>query len=99
WLDDGGAGQGAEEWWQAVADATCRAMAGGPVPSEQVVAVSVTGQWASTVPVGEDGRPVGDCVMWMDTRGSRHTQRAVGGWLAGYAPAAAATWIRRSGVP
>jgi len=63
------------------------------------VAVSVTGQWASTVPVDEDGRPVGDCVMWMDTRGGHHSQRLVGGPVAGFAPVTAATWIRRSGVP
>ena len=41
----------------------------GVVEPEQVVAVSVTGQWASTVPVDAAGHPVADCVMWMDTRG------------------------------
>ena len=91
--------QDAEEWWQVVAGAARRALAGGLVPAERVVAVSVTGQWASTVPVDGDGSPVGDCVMWMDTRGRHHAQRIVGGPVAGYAPAAAAIWIRRSGVP
>ncbi len=99
WLDGGGAVQDAEEWWQIIVEATRRAMAAGTVHPGQVVAVSVTGQWASTVPVDEQGRPVGDCLMWMDTRGGRHVQRAVGGPVAGYAPAAAATWIRRCGVP
>jgi len=37
--------------------------------------------------------------MWMDTRGGRHVRRILGGPVAGYAPAAAAAWIRRSGVP
>jgi hypothetical protein len=30
--------------------------------------VAVTGQWASTVPVGADGRPAGDVLLWADTR-------------------------------
>ena len=54
----------------------CRA---GSVRPEQVVAVPCTGQWASTVPVDADGRPVGDCVLWMDSRGAQHARRAVGG--------------------
>jgi xylulokinase len=99
WKDGGGAVQDADEWWQIICDATRRSMAEGAVSQDQVVAVSVTGQWASTVPVDVEGRPVSDCVMWMDTRGGPHSRRALGGPVAGYAPAAAATWLRRSGVP
>ena len=80
-----------------IADAARRAMASGVVRREQVVAVSCTGQWASTVPVDEDGRPVGDCVMWMDSRGGPHTRRAVGGPVSGYAPLALWRWVRHSG--
>jgi len=96
-LPGGGAVQDAERWWDVIADATRRAMSSGVVRPEQVVAVSCTGQWASTVPVGEDGRPVGDCIMWMDGRGAPHTRRAVGGPVSGYAPLALWQWVRRSG--
>ena len=99
WLDGGGAVQDAEEWWEIVADATRLAVASKTVAPDQVVAVSVTGQWASTVPVDAEGRPVSDCVMWMDTRGGRRAHEAVGGPVGGYSPSALATWIRRSGVP
>jgi xylulokinase len=96
-LPGGGAVQDAEEWWGVIADATRRAMSSGAVRPDQVVAVSCTGQWASTVPVAEDGHPVGDCLMWMDHRGGAHTRRAVGGPVAGYAPLALWRWVRRSG--
>ncbi len=96
-LPGGGAVQDASQWWDAVARTTRRAMRSGVVRPEQVVAVSCTGQWASTVPVAEDGRPVGDCVMWMDSRGGPYTRRAVGGPVAGYAPLALWQWVRRSG--
>ena len=96
-LPGGGAVQDAQQWWDVIVDAGRRALSSGAVRPEQVVAVSCTGQWASTVPVAEDGRPVGDCVMWMDSRGGPHTRRAVGGPISGYAPLALWRWVRHSG--
>ena len=71
--------------------------AAGSADLSRVVAVSVTGQWASTVPVDEEGRPVGPCVLWSDTRGAPYSRAAVGGPVSGYAPKPLATWLRRSG--
>ena len=67
------------------------------IPAERVVAVACTGQWASTVPVDASGEPVGPCVMWLDTRGARHSRDVIGGPVMGYSPRALATWIRRTG--
>ena len=94
---DGGAEQDAGEWWELISGAARRALTSGAVAPDRVRAVAVTGQWASRVPVDADGRPVGPCVMWMDTRGSRHSQELVGGPVAGLAPRKALRWIRRSG--
>lgn len=96
-LPGGGAVQDAEEWWQVIAGGARRALSSGAIRPQQVVAVACTGQWASTVPVAEDGRPVGDCVMWMDSRGGPHSRRAVGGPVSGYAPLALWRWVRRTG--
>jgi xylulokinase len=93
----GAATQDAEEWWRLVLAAGQRAMETGVVGADRVVAVSCTGQWASTVPVDASGAPVGECLLWSDTRGGPFAREAVGGWLAGYAPRAALRWIRRSG--
>ncbi len=96
-LPGGGAVQDADQWWELIAAATKRALASGLVEPSKIAAISCTGQWASTVPVGEDGRPVGECVLWMDTRGGRHSRRAVGGPISGYAPLALWRWVRRTG--
>ena len=72
---DGGAEQDADEWWRLVRSTARDALASGAVRPEQVVAVSTTGQWASTVPVDEAGIPVGPCILWMDTRGGRHARK------------------------
>ena len=87
--------QDAERWWQVIVESVRRGAAA--VDCSRVVAVSVTGQWASTVPVDEAGCPVGPCVLWSDTRGAPYSHRVVGGPVQGYAPKALATWIRRSG--
>jgi xylulokinase len=94
---DGAATQDAEEWWQLVVSATRRGLASSGVDGDEVVAVGVTGQWASTVPVDAVGRPVGPCLLWTDTQGAHHSRRAVGGPVQGYDPRKLATWVRRSG--
>ena len=72
-----------------IADATRRALASGRGRPDQVVAVSCTGQWASTVPVDEDGRAGRRLRACGWTAGARpHARRAVGGPVSGYAPAA-----------
>jgi xylulokinase len=95
--DGHAATQDASVWWELVREAARRGLGSGAVPPPQVVAVSVTGQWASTVPVDARGRPVGECVLWMDTRGAPWSREVVGGPVAGYSPTAAISWIRRSG--
>jgi xylulokinase len=93
----GGAEQDASQWWSLVLAAARRLLSSGVVPPSSVVAVSCTGQWASTVPVDESGEPVGPCVLWLDSRGGPHVRRAVGGVVAGYGPRAITRWVRRTG--
>lgn len=94
-LPGGGAIQDASAWWEMVRELARSALDG--ISPERVVAISCTGQWASTIPVDEAGEPVGPCVMWLDTRGARHSRGVVGGPLMGYSPSALASWIRRAG--
>ncbi|HEY4927879.1 MAG TPA: FGGY-family carbohydrate kinase [Acidimicrobiales bacterium] len=94
---DGAATQDAALWWNVIRDSARRALASGEVDPSTVVAVSCTGQWASTVPVDERGAPVGPCQLWSDTRGAPHSRGVIAGPVAGYDPIAALRWIRRSG--
>ncbi len=94
---DGTAEQDAAAWWQLICDAARRALGAAVVPADRVVAVAVTGQWASRVPVDEDGEPVGPCVLWMDTRGREHSKALIGGRVGGYRPLRALRWMRRAG--
>jgi xylulokinase len=96
-LPDGGAEQDAHEWWRLIVDTARVGIASGAVDPARIVAVSTTAQWASTVPVDDDGVPVGACILWSDTRGGRHVRRRIGGPVSGYKATALATWIRRTG--
>ena len=67
-LPDGGAEQDPREMWDAVVATACDAL-GALDPVPPVLAVAVTSQYMSTIPVAADGTPTGPCVLWMDTRG------------------------------
>lgn len=95
--DGGAAEQDAQLWWRIIVDAARRGLASGVVDPASVVAVSCTGQWASTVPVDGAGTPVGPCVLWMDTRGGRYAKELIGGPVSGYDPRLLYTWVKRSG--
>ena len=83
-------------WWLKIIDLTKAILEANPI-SRQIVAVGVTGQWASTVPVDEDARPTGDCLLWLDERGERFSKEVVGGRVMGYNASAALRFIRKSG--
>jgi xylulokinase len=92
----GGAEQRPADWWSAITTASRRLLAGREA---DVRAVAVTGQWAGTVALDEAGEPLGDAVIWLDTRGAAHARRLAGGRVrvAGYDPRKLALWLRRTG--
>jgi len=95
--DDGAATQDAEEWWTLICDATKRLLAASRVAPSRIVAVAVTGQYASTVPVDVDGVPTGPCLTWLDTRGGRHSRKAVGGPFLGYNARKVLRFVKKTG--
>jgi xylulokinase len=98
-LPGGGAEQDAEGWWELITRVSSRLMARGVVPPEDVVAVCCTAQWSGTVPVGADGRPVRNAIIWMDSRGAPYARRITGGpvRIEGYGPDKLVRWIRKTG--
>jgi xylulokinase len=88
----GAATQDPGEWWTLVRELVRQAAAVG-----DIAAVATTGQWASTVPVDADGEPVGDCVLWMDTRAASMAHAVIGGRVAGMNPRNALAWVRKTG--
>lgn len=81
-----GAEQDAEEMWSAVVSATHAALGSWRGDRRDLVAIGVTSQYMSTIPIASDGSPVGPCILWMDARGGADnlallTEEAVPMWL------------------
>jgi xylulokinase len=95
--DGGEATQDPELWWTLICESTKRLMRGPGISPDRVKAVAVTGQYASTVPVDERGIPAGPCMTWLDTRGRRYSQAAIGGPVQGFNARKLWLFIRKTG--
>ncbi len=96
---DGSATQDASEWWDLLREAARDVVAASGASGSDLHAVAVTGQWASTVPVGADGTPAGPVLLWADTRARDLVAEVVGGpvSVAGYAPQKVFPFVRTTG--
>ncbi len=83
-------------WWDGITDGVARLLTAA-VRADDLVAIGITGQWGSTVPVDEHGRAVGPCLMWSDQRGAPLVHEAIGGLVAGYRPGVIATAVQING--
>lgn len=101
-LPDGGAEQSPTEWWEAIDKAAKRLLNRGLAPAEEIAAIASTGQWSGTVAVDEAGHPIGNAIIWMDSRGEPQTRKMSGGLIdiQGYSPGKLIRWIgRTAGAP
>ncbi len=98
-LPGGGVEQSPDAWWAAIVAATERLRDHQAFDAETIVAISVTAQWAGTVPVDRAGNALGNAIIWMDTRGAPDVRKLCGGLvnLEGYGPAKVAAWVRKTG--
>ncbi len=98
-LPNGGAEQNPHEWWRTLTQLVQRLVDSAGMPVEQIRAVSCACQWSSTVVIDEAGEPLGNAILWMDTRGAPYVQELIGGFPAfeGYSLRKLFTWVRLTG--
>ncbi|HMJ75984.1 MAG TPA: FGGY-family carbohydrate kinase [Iamia sp.] len=96
----GGAEQDPDEWWDAITRAVQRLVAAAPEAAAALAGVSVTSQWCGTVPVGGDGKAIGNAIIWMDSRGAEAIGKVVSGRVnvMGYDPRRLARWVQLTGA-
>lgn len=96
---DGSATQDATEWWTRLLEAAAEVVELAGAGRDALHAVAITGQWASTVPVGPDGEPSGPVLLWADTRARPLVRDVVGGPVnvGGYAPQKVLPFVRTTG--
>jgi len=98
---DGGVEQDPREWWTK-ATLCARRLVSRSGQAARVVGVGLTAQWSSTVAADGDGRPLGNAVLWMDTRGAPDIRALAAGFpsIEGYGLFKLWRWIRlTAGAP
>ncbi|RIV61436.1 carbohydrate kinase, partial [Burkholderia pseudomallei] len=69
-MPDGGVEQDPLAVWRAVKRACGGALRAAGIASRDVLAVACASQYSSIVPVGADGAPVANMMLWLDRRGA-----------------------------
>ena len=78
---DGGAEQSPDEWWTAFLSAAGRLLKREQDAGPRVSAICCSTQGEGTVPVDKHGKALGNCILWMDMRGTPHLKKQLGGML------------------
>ena len=69
----GWAEQDANLWWGSTEEAVREAI--GPVDAASILAVGLTWQRESWVPLDREGKPLRDAILWLDARGAEQVER------------------------
>ncbi len=64
-------------WWQAICETTRRVLSDSGVEPRDVAAVVFSTQMMGTIPVDRDGRPLMNCMTWMDTRAAEQNKAII----------------------
>ncbi len=78
---DGGVEQSPLEWWDAFLSATKRLIAKNQASASLIRAVCCSTQGEGTIPVDKDGNALGNCILWMDTRGASFLKKQLNGLI------------------
>ena len=98
-LPGGGAEQHPDDWWDGLMAAAGRLLCSRPAAAREVAAVCCSTQGEGTVAVDRQGRPLMDCILWMDMRGAEPLHRRFRGAVnySGFSLARIQRWIRLTG--
>jgi len=98
-LPNGGAEQNPDDWWRAVMATSKRLLQRGSVHADDIVAIAASTQWAGTVAVDREGKPLMNAIIWMDMRGAKYVEKVTNGpiKIEGYDVLKLMRWIRLTG--
>lgn len=78
---DGGTEQAPDEWWQAFMGAAKRLIKEQKKNAGSILAVCCSTQGEGTLPVDKNGKPLSNCILWMDMRGADNLKKQLKGLL------------------
>ena len=98
-LPGGGAEQVQQQWWDAFGRCAARLAAGHPEQFRAVTTVCCSSQAEGTIAIDAQGRPLTNCLSWMDMRRAPNLRRQFAGRpsIRGLAAVRYARWVRVTG--
>ncbi len=98
-LPKGGAEQNPQDCWTTIRETIHHLREEYPFSPERIAAIAVTAPWSTTVAVDRDGNPIGNTIMWMDTRGAPYVREITRGLInvQGYGLDKIFAWVRLTG--
>ena len=73
-----GAEQNPEDWWNAFLSTAAEVVGKARDDQLEISAICTSTQGEGTVPVDREGRPLSNCMTWLDMRGSQAIRRRAG---------------------
>ena len=98
----GKAEQDPADWWAVITRNVRRLLAENADVRERIAGIGVSAHWSGTVAVDEQGQPLGNAIIWMDSRGAPYVAEITRGFpkIEGYGLRRLITWLRlTAGVP
>lgn len=92
--------QDAEEWWTQILQLS-KEVIDQSGTADRIVAIGNCAQYFSSIPVDEKGNAVHNCIMWEDSRSSKHISKVMGGFpsIMGYNIFKLLKWLYSVGIP
>ncbi|MFQ6088282.1 MAG: FGGY-family carbohydrate kinase [Candidatus Methanofastidiosia archaeon] len=59
-------------WWKSILISTQKVMKG--IPKEEILGISFSSQMIGTLPLDRDGKPLRNCMIWLDTRSGKQAR-------------------------
>ncbi len=100
YVKGGGVEQNTEEWWTQILQLS-KEVIDESGTAKRIVAIGNCAQYFSSIPVDKDGNAVHNCIMWEDSRASKHISKAMGGFpsIMGYNIYKLLRWLNSVGIP
>ena len=98
----GKAEQDPADWWAVITRNVRRIFAESGFRKDRVAGVGVSAHWSGTVAVDATGAPIGNAIIWMDSRGAPYVAEITHGFpkIEGYGMRKLITWLRlTAGMP
>lgn len=99
YTNDGGVEQDTQDWLQAIFKAYEVLLARGKFNTKDIDTFNITAQWSGTVPIDKNGKPLMNCIIWMDNRGAPYAGKLTDGLIKvdGYDIFKILKWINITG--